>query len=80
MGYLQLRHSLEWGACENLFRGSYTKYQRYVEFNERDLGQLKHKSFQADNWDQVENFIEYEDFLNNSYFTKLCGLVCRFYD
>ena len=26
MGFLQLRHSIEWGACESLFRPSYTKY------------------------------------------------------
>ena len=51
MGFLQLRHSLEWGQLEQLFKPSYTKYVRYAQFNERDLQQLKHKSFQADNWD-----------------------------
>ena len=60
MGYLQMRHSYEWGSLESLFSPSYIKYQRYVENNERDLKELKHKSFQADNWDQVENFVEYE--------------------
>lgn len=80
MGFLQLRHSIEWGACESLFRPNYIKYLRYVEYNERDLRQLKHKSFQADNWDQIENFIEYEDFLGNSYFTNLSSLVSRMND
>ena len=44
------------------------------------MKQLKHKSFQADNWDQVENFIEYEAFLTNSYFSRLCFLVNRMHD
>ena len=44
------------------------------------MKQLKHKSFQADNWDQVENFIEYETFLTNSYFSRLCVLVNRMHD
>ena len=80
MGYLQMRHSIEWGALESLFKPSFTKYQRYIEFNQRDLKDLKHKSFQADNWDQVENFIEYENFLANSYFEKLCNLINRMHD
>lgn len=75
-----MRHSLEWGAIESLFKPSYGKYQRFVEFNERDLKDLKHKSFKADNWDQVENFIEYESFLSRSYFEKLCKMINRVHD
>ena len=56
------------------------KYMKYVEFNERDLKQLKHKSFQADNWEQAENFIEYEHFLGNSYFQRLSQLLNRVHD
>lgn len=80
MGYLQLRHSLEWGQFEQLFKPSYTKYMKYAQFNERDLQQLKHKSFKADNWDQVENFIEYESFLKKSYFERLCSMFCKLGD
>lgn len=80
MGYFQMRHSVEWGQTEGLFKPSYLKYQKYVEFNERDLKELKHKSFLADNWDQVENFVEYESFLKNSYFGRLSSLVERMTD
>jgi len=80
MGYLQMRHSIEWGQTESLFKPQFIKYLKYVEFNERDLKQLKHKSFQADNWDQVENFVEYEAFLKNSYFEHLSRLVDRMTD
>jgi len=51
MGYFQLRHSIEWGSTESLFKLCHMKYLKYLEFNERDLKILKHKSFQADNWD-----------------------------
>jgi len=45
MGFLQLRHSLEWGQLEQLFKPNYGKYVKYAKFNERDLLSLKHKSF-----------------------------------
>ena len=48
---------------------------KYVEFNERDLKLLKHKSFKADNWEQAENFIEYEKFISGSYFNRLSVLL-----
>ena len=80
MGFLQLRNSIEWGSLDSLFRPAYLKYQQYTDFNERDLKELKHKSFKADNWDQVENFIEYERFLKSSYFSKVSVLVSRFHD
>lgn len=80
MGFFQLRHSLEWGQLEALFKPSYARYQKYAQYNERDLNQLKHKSFQADNWDQIENFIEYEQFLKQSYFERLCLLMNRVND
>ena len=41
---------------------------------------MKHKSFKADNWEQVENFIEYEQFLKNSYFERLGSLLNRVAD
>ena len=80
MGYFQLRHSIEWGSTESLFKHCQMKYLKYLEFNERDLKILKHKSFQADNWDQIENFIEYEARLQNSYFERLSKLLNRMCD
>ena len=80
MGYLQLRHSFEWGSLEALFKPAYARYQKYRGFNGRDLQQLKHNSFKADNWEQVENFIEYERFLQNSYFERLSNLLNRIFD
>lgn len=44
------------------------------------MQQLKHKSFQADNWDQIENFIEFESFLQKSYFERLCSLFNRVHE
>ena len=45
MGYLQLRHSIEWGATEGLFKPFYNKYDEFWLLNEKDLAELKHKSF-----------------------------------
>ena len=30
MGFLQLRHSIEWGQLEQLFKASYAKYVKYA--------------------------------------------------
>jgi len=29
LGYLQLRHSFEWGSLEALFKPAYARYQKY---------------------------------------------------
>lgn len=71
MGFLQLRHTLEWGAYENVLKPIYQKYQKYTSLNALNLRQLKQQSFNEDNYDQIENFVEYENFLNKSYFHHL---------
>ena len=44
------------------------KYNKYSKLNMRDLKNVKIKALKENNFDQIENFIEYETFLNNSYF------------
>ena len=44
MGYLQLRHSIEWGATEGLFKPFFAKYNEFCLLNEKDLAEMKHKS------------------------------------
>ena len=37
LGFLHLRHSLEWGSMESVFKPINTKYQKYWLLNETDL-------------------------------------------
>jgi hypothetical protein len=80
MGYLQLRHTLEWGTFESVFKPINVKYNKYWQLNALNLRQLKQQSFNEDNFDQIENFVEYESFLNRSYFHHLQELVYRQYE
>ena len=63
LGYLNFRHSIEWGQVEGIFKPINVKYQKYWMLNENDLKRLKHESFKEDNYDQIENLNEYEAFL-----------------
>ena len=63
LGYLNFRHSIEWGQVEGIFKPINAKYQKYWMLNENDLKRLKHESFKEDNYDQIENLNEYEAFL-----------------
>ena len=42
---------------------------KYLRNNAYDLSKMKEQALEDFNFDQLENFIEYEDFLGNSYFT-----------
>ena len=39
--------------------------------NDKDLKKLKVSSLEANNYDQIENIVEYEAYLQKSYFAKL---------
>ena len=80
LGYLNLRHSLEWGQYDSIFKPINTKYQKYWMLNENDLKRLKHESFKEENYDQIENLNEYEAFLKASYFNRLVNHVNRITD
>jgi hypothetical protein len=80
MGYLHLRHTVSNGAFESIFKPTLQKYSKYWSLNALNLRQLKQQSFNEDNYDQIENFVEYENFLNRSYFHHLQELVDETYD
>lgn len=39
------------------------KYRKYDQMNAADLGKLKLKTFEDENYEQIENFVEYEAYL-----------------
>lgn len=71
LGYLQLRHSIEFGALESLLKPFTQQFLNYRQFNERDLGNLKIDAFEEGNYEQIENFIDYQRYLDCSYFSYL---------
>lgn len=80
MGFLHLRHSVCNGAFENILKPTLQKYNKYWSLNALNLRQLKQQSFNEDNYDQIENFVEYENFLNRSYFHHLQAHVNENYE
>lgn len=72
LGYLYVTHSLKHGAFESVFRPLFAKFKKYEIFNDRDLKmKLKVNTFGDDNYDQIENFVEYEKYLHRSYFAAV---------
>jgi hypothetical protein len=47
------------------------KYVKYDESNTYDLNKLKLTSLSEENFDQIENFVEYEQYLKRSYFAHV---------
>ncbi len=71
LGFLQLDHTLRHGTFESLLRPVFQKFQRYSQHNDADLRKLKLTSLREDNYEQIENFVEYEAYLHKSYFGRL---------
>lgn len=70
MGYLLFRHVLDW--CEfNQFKSFFQKFSKYFKLNQKDLRSLKAHVLKENNFDQMENFIDYESHVMNSYFNTL---------
>lgn len=67
MGYLPLRHAFDWAEF-NQFKAFSVKYSKFYKLNMQNLKTCKLKALQDNNFDQIENFVEYEDFIANSYF------------
>lgn len=76
MGYLHFKHALEWGM-HSLTQKYSPKYSKYRTLNEHDLKKLKITSFKEFNYEQIENFVEYEQFLAASYFEKLYSMYLK---
>ena len=68
LGFVSLRHALGWGYF-NHFNQVHIKLLKYLRNNAYDLAAMKNQALEDFNYDQLENFIEYEDFLGKSYFT-----------
>ena len=51
LGFLQLRHCLEWGSFDSNFKLRLQKYNKYQALNDRDLKSLKINSISEDNYD-----------------------------
>lgn len=54
-----------------MFKSFSLKYDKYSKKNSLNLKQSKMKALTELNFDQIENFVEYEDYLHNSYFTSM---------
>lgn len=82
MGFLHFRHILATGEL-SLFKSFMVKYNKYSKLNMQNLKTCKAQALKDNNYDQIENFIEYEDFINNSYFnmlTKFLGYLVDFHE
>jgi len=71
LGYLQLRHTLHNASYDSMLKPVLTKYKKYESLNHSDLQKLKLKTFDDDNYEQIENFVEYEAYLQQSYFARV---------
>lgn len=72
---------MRWGAYDSLFKPVYVKYKKYEMLNDRDLRMnLKVNTMDDQNYDQIENFIEYERYLNKSYFAACQKQVNQEYE
>lgn len=63
LGYLHLQHTLECASYDSLLKPVLVKYRRYEQMNAADLQKLKLKTFEDENYEQIENFVEYEAYL-----------------
>lgn len=70
MGFVAYRHLLTWGDLA-LYKSFAAKYNKFYKLNMQNLKSCKLKALHDDNYSQIENFIEYESFIANSYFTQL---------
>lgn len=67
MGYLYSKYALKWNNFSN-FQIWHPKYLKYIKNNNRDLSDCKLGALNDFNFDQLENFIDYEDYLHHSYY------------
>ena len=70
LGYFIFRHVIDWFDVVS-FKSYLLKYSKYLKLNAKDLKSCKIKALTDLNFDQIENFIEYEAFLSNSYYAQV---------
>ena len=76
LGYLHVRHTQKHGTFDSIFRPTIMRYLKYDESNTYDLNKLKITSLSEENFDQIENFVEYEQYLKKSYFAHVESSSC----
>lgn len=74
MGFLPFRHTIDWTDLAG-FKSFIVKYNKFFKLNMQNLKTCKANALKDNNYDQIENFIEYEEFIANSYFNQLTKFV-----
>jgi hypothetical protein len=74
LGYISYKHATRW-ANFTQFKNFYYKLFKYIVANGRDLGGAKYQALRDYNFDQVENFMEYENFIGKSYYQTIVNEV-----
>ena len=80
LGYISNLPCINWCDFSQLQKTVAPKLQKYLKNNARDLADIKIKALIDKNYAQLENFLEYEEFLGNSYFMQYCleyREICR---
>lgn len=70
LGYIPIKHLISHND-ESSLSYWYQRYFKYLQNNSRDLKKLKWEAFSLNNYDKVDEFWEYEQYLESSYFTQL---------
>ncbi len=79
MGYIPVRHALEWLDITG-FKSFVVKYNKYQKMNSQNLKNCKANALKDNNYEQIENFIEYEAYIKNSYFSEVVRFVSYMID
>ena len=70
LGYIVFYHLMSHND-EDTLKFWYKKYNKYLQKNSKDLRHLKSESFKCQNYEKVDEFYEYEQYLEKSYFYTL---------
>lgn len=72
LGFVSAGHAIGWNYFKS-FNNVNIKFQKYLKHNARDLADMKVLALQDRNFDQLENFLEFEDFIGHSYYTRFAS-------
>lgn len=70
LGYIVFNHLMSHND-EDTLKFWYKKYNKYLQKNSKDLRHLKSESFKSQNYEKVDEFYDYEQYLEKSYFYVL---------
>jgi len=79
LGYIGFRHAVDLTDAK-AFKSYIQKYNKYQKMNMADLKKLKENAVKGENFDQVENFIEYEQFTKNAYYPAVIKFTHSLFD